>query len=164
MRRMRFLAVLLTLSLFTAACTSAEAPTEPSPSNPAEVQAAYAELNAAFAAGDIAGLMALYTDDAIRYSADQSVIEGREALRDDFETFYGENDYELFDEPSPPEILVDGALAVTISTYDEQYTPKAGGDTTAEAGQWIIVWQRQGGDWKVSREMWTSNRLLEIAP
>jgi len=81
-------------------------------------------------------------------------MDGIAAIRDDVSTFFEDNDYVL-DEVTAPDIQASGDLAVTLSVFREHWTPKAGGETSRQVGQWLVVWQRQSdGSWLIIREMW----------
>ena len=110
--------------------------------------------NAAFGAADPEAVVAFYADNAIRVDSDGSVMDGIAAIRDEVSTFFGDNNYVL-DEVTAPDIQASGDLAVTLSVFREHWTPKAGGETSRQVGQWLVVWQRQSdGSWLIIREMW----------
>jgi uncharacterized protein (TIGR02246 family) len=114
----------------------------------------YDAFNAAFGAADAEAVVAFYADNAIRVDSDGAVMDGIAAIRDDMSTFFEDNDYVL-DEVTAPDIQASGDLAVTLSVFREHWTPKAGGETSRQVGQWLVVWQRQSdGSWLILREMW----------
>ncbi len=114
----------------------------------------YDAFNAAFGAADAEAVVAFYADNAIRVDSDGAVMDGIAAIRDDMSTFFEDNDYVL-DEVTAPDIQASGDLAVTLSVFREHWTPKAGGETSRQVGQWLVVWQRQSdGSWLFIREMW----------
>ncbi len=114
----------------------------------------YDAFNAAFGAADAEAVVAFYADNAIRVDSDGAVMDGIAAIRDDVSTFFGDNNYVL-DEVTAPDIQASGDLAVTLSVFREHWTPKAGGETSRQVGQWLVVWQRQSdGSWLILREMW----------
>ncbi len=114
----------------------------------------YDAFNAAFGAADAEAVVAFYAENAIRVHSDGAVMDGIAAIRDDLSTFFGDNDYVL-DEVTAPDIQASGDLAVTLSVFREHWTPKAGGETSRQVGQWLVVWQRQSdASWLIIREMW----------
>ena len=130
-------------------------------SDPNEIRARYDAFNDAFSAGDPEAVVAFYADNAIRIYSDGSVMDGIAAIRDDFSIFFGDNDYVL-DEVTAPDIQASGDLAVTLSVFREHWTPKAGGETSQQVGQWLVVWQRQSdGSWMIIREMWALEETEE---
>ncbi len=117
--------------------------------------------NAAFGAADPEAVVAFYADNAIRVDSDGTVMEGTAAIRNVLSTFFGDNDYVL-DEVTAPDIQASGDLAVTLSVFREHWTPKAGGETSRQVGQWLVVWQRQSdGSWLIIREMWAIEETEE---
>jgi hypothetical protein len=72
--------------------------------------------------------------------------------------------YGVLDEATGPDIQASGDLAVILSTFREHWTPKAGGETAQQVGQWLVVWQRQAdGSWLIIREMWAIEAAGEAA-
>ncbi len=121
----------------------------------------YDAFNAAFGAADPEAVVAFYADKAIRVDSDGTVMDGIAAIRDDMSTFFEDNDYVL-DEVTAPDIQASGDLAVTLSVFREHWTPKAGGETSRQVGQWLVVWQRQSdGSWLIIREMWAIEETEE---
>jgi len=119
-----------------------------------DIRERYDAYNAAFSAADAEAVVAFYADNAIRVDSDGVVMDGIAAIRDDLSTFFGDNDYVL-DEVTAPDIQASGDLAVTLSVFREHWTPKAGGETSRQVGQWLVVWQRQSdASWLIIREMW----------
>ena len=146
-------------ALSGAACAPAEDREEPANASALLAQEdgileRYDAFNAAFGAADPEAVVAFYADNAIRVDSDGAVMDGIAAIRDDMSTFFGDNDYVL-DEVTAPDIQASGDLAVTLSVFREHWTPKAGGETIRQVGQWLVVWQRQSdGSWLIIREMW----------
>lgn len=150
MQRTARLALFLALGLTVTSCAPTEQAVDPN-----EILDRYDAYNAAFSAADAEAVVAFYVDDAIRVESNGSVEDGTAAIREEVSTFFGDNDY-ILDEVTPPDIQASGDLAVTLSVFKEHWTPKAGGETTQQVGQWLIVWQRQSdGSWMIIREMWT---------
>jgi len=142
------------LVLVVAACQPAIQPTDP-----AEIQQQYDAYNRAFNAQDVNATAAFYTSDAVRMPNDGTTQTGT-AIRDSLASFWQLNTYAA-DTVSAPEIQVAGDLAVTFSTFTEHWTPRAGGATTRQTGRWLLVWRHQSdGSWKISKEMWTVQRVL----
>lgn len=150
MRRPTTYVPVMLVGLLVAAC----ARTEPA-ANPDEIRRQYDAYNAAFQQNDVNAVLAFYTQNAVRLPSDGSIVTGRAAIADSMTAFRQQNDYVL-DEYSQPDIHVSGDLAVTYSTFDEHWTSKATGQTTRQAGHWLVVWVRESdGSWKITKEMWT---------
>jgi len=156
MQRTANLALFLAVGMFVTAC----APTEQA-LDPNVIRERYDAYNAAFGAADPEAVVTFYADNAIRVDSDGSVMAGIAAIRDEISTFFGDNDYVL-DEATAPDVQASGDLAVTLSVFREHWTPKAGGETSRQVGQWLIVWQRQSdGSWMIIREMWAIEETEE---
>ena len=150
MQRTAKLALFLALGMLGTAYAQAQQGVV-DPNDIRERQDAY---NAAFSAADAEAVVAFYADNAIRVDSDGSVMNGTAAIREDVSTFFRDNDYVL-DETTAADIQASGDLAVTLSVFREHWTPKAGGETTQQVGQWLVVWQRQSdASWMIIREMW----------
>ena len=156
MQRTVNLARFLALGVFVTACAPTERAVDPN-----EIRARYDAFNDAFSAADPEAVVAFYADNAIRVDSDGSFMDGIAAIRDEVSTFFGDNDYVL-DEVTAPDIQASGDLAVTLSVFREHWTPKAGGETSQQVGQWLVVWQRQSdGSWMIIREMWALEETEE---
>lgn len=146
------LALLFAATVLVSACTP-----PPAPPNPEEIRQQYVAFNVAFAGDDVDAVMAFYEDGALRLPPDGSAMVADAALADTMRAFRDRNAYVL-DDYSDPEVLAAGDLAVSYSTFREHWVSLASGDTTHQAGRWIIVWRRQAdGSWKVNKEMWTAD-------
>ncbi len=139
----------LTVGVLSTGCAPTEQAVDPN-----DIRERYDAYNAAFSAADPEAVVAFYADNAIRVDSDGSVMDGIAAIRDEISTFFGDNNYVL-DQATAPDIQAFGDLAVTLSVFREHWTPKAGGETIQQVGQWLVVWQRQSdGGWRIIREMW----------
>ncbi len=156
MRRTANLVLFLALGVFVTACAPTEQAVDPN-----DIRERYDAFNAAFSAADPEAVVAFYADNAIRVDSDGSVMDGTAAIRDELSTFFGDNNYVL-DEVTEPDVQASGDLAVTLSVFREHWTPKAGGETSQQVGQWLVVWQRQSdGSWMIIREMWAIEETEE---
>ena len=125
----------------------------------AAIQALVDEWTVAFNAGDVAGLVALYTDDAVRMPPNAPAYTGREAIEEAFsglfEQFSGELTW-----PTEEIVVADG-WAFHRGTYRAGLAPVAGDDVIEESGKVIVIFQQQpNGSWKVAREIWNSDLPL----
>lgn len=150
-----FLFVALTLSC----CQQAEESTE---ADVAAIQALVEAWKTAAEAGDVAGIVALYTDDIVRMPANAPVVRGKQAI----EEFYRRG-FELYSvEVTWPvegteEIIVADGWAFYLSEYIESFNPKTGGETIEDRGKIVEICQKQpDGTWKFAREIWNLNKPL----
>jgi uncharacterized protein (TIGR02246 family) len=147
-----FLFVALTLSVSQLAAQQAE-------SDVVAIQALVAAWGAAVEAGDVAGVVAVYTDDVVQMPPDAPANKGKQAIevvyRGFFEAFTVGVNWPV---EGTEEIIVADGWAFYISEYIESFTPKAGGETIEEHGKIIEICQKQpDGSWRFAREIWNRN-------
>ena len=150
-----FLFVALTLS----ACQPAVEQTE---ADVAAIQALVQAWGVAVEAGDVSGIVALYTDDIVQMPPDAPANIGKQAIEE-----YYRGGLELFSvEATWPvegteEIIVADGWAFHVSEYILRFIPKADGETIEERGKIIEICQQQpDGSWKFAREIWNRNSPL----
>lgn len=106
----------------------------------------------AFNAGDAAGIAALYTRDALLLPPNAQSITGRAAI----EAFWSgalEDPLNGTLESLEIEPAGDGA-AYEIGAY----TVSNPAGETLDTGKYMIIWQRDGGDWFISKDIWNSDQ------
>ncbi|MDX1430263.1 MAG: DUF4440 domain-containing protein, partial [Rhodothermales bacterium] len=104
---------------------------------------------------DAEGIASFYAPDARSLMPTGEVRDGYEAIREGHVEFFSGIDYTLLSYDTP-DVLVSGDLGVTVGAFDEFWVDRATGDTTAQRGQWLLVWEQQpDGSWRIAREMWT---------
>ena len=144
--------------LLIAGCTPTE-PVEEASTTEADVEAINqlpATFAAALNAGDLDGIMAGFTDDAVRMPPNAPAIIGKESIRSLMQTNLEQNTYQL-DNP-PEEVQVSGDWAFARGTYTVTVTPKAGGESIQREGKYLVIFQKQpDGSWKAARDIWNSD-------
>jgi len=56
------------------------------------------------------------------------------------------------------DIQVSGDWAFLRLSFTDSITPKAGGETTANVGKWVLIFERQAdGSWRIATEIWNSD-------
>ena len=144
--------------LLIAGCTPTE-PVEEATSTEADVEAINqlpAKFAAALNAGDLDGVMAGFTDDAVRMPPNAPAIIGKESIRSLMQANLDQNTYQL-DNP-PEEVQVSGDWAFARGTYTVTVTPKAGGESIQLEGKYLVIFQKQAdGCWKAARDIWNSD-------
>lgn len=151
--------VALFLAITLSACQPAGEQTE---ADVAAIQALAEEWTAAFNTGDVAGVVAWYTDDAVQMPPNEPANTGPEAigawLQAIFAEYSGHPGDRIVLGLSSQEIQVAGDWAFDRGTYEWTVTPLADGEAIQESGKYIVIWQRQpDGSWKMAREIWNSN-------
>lgn len=104
-----------------------------------------------FRQGDMARIAAFYSDNAMLLPAGSDLIEGRQAI---------ESYWQEAVEMGISGIKIDlmeleqhGDSATEIS----RYTMFDAEEAVIDQGKGIMIWKHDGNDWKMHRDIWTSN-------
>ena len=130
------------------------------PTSQAADEAAIAEFNrqylAAINEGDIGALADLTTEDHMMIASGGDPLAGKQALVD---AMTGAFQRLNFDESwTPQETVVSGDLAYQRGTFVVLATPKAGGDQSRTAGNFLRIYRRQpDGAWFMVRDSFNSD-------
>jgi len=112
-----------------------------------------ARWQAAYKAGDMSALEALYEPDAKLMTRHQSAKVGRQAILDYFaevQSGGGEASIDI----EPEEIVVDGDYAFETSKWFLTFSPGDGGANFHDAGRSFIVFKRgDDGAWRIWRDI-----------
>lgn len=106
---------------------------------------------AALGRGDAAGIAALYTSNAQLLPANGNVVSGQSAIR---EFWQG--------------AISSGFKAVTLTTVEVEacgstayevgkYTVPGEGGQVLDTGDFVVIWKREKDQWKLHRDIWTTN-------
>jgi uncharacterized protein (TIGR02246 family) len=106
---------------------------------------------AAVAKGDADAIAALYTETAKAYPPNGPAVSGRAAIR---ELFAG--------------MLASGIRSVTLTATEVTgagdsaqevgtYVIKTPDGQVADEGKYIVLWKKEGGGWKLHRDIWNSS-------
>ena len=114
------------------------------------IEATNARFMSAINSGDVATVAGLYTDDAVLCAPNMPMQRGKAAIQ---ATFDG-----MVQAMGVPKLQLDtiqveerGDAAWEIGAY----TMTAGGQT--DKGKYLVVWKREGSDWKLAVDMWNSD-------
>ena len=158
---MKWSSVCFLLFIVTAAASCA-VPDEPradtSEADVAAIHAMTVRWSDAVVASDVDGVVACYTDDAVRMPPNAESYAGVEAIRGVFEGYFEEYSMEMNWPTKDEEIVVAEGWAFHSDNYTARMIPLAEGEAVGLDGKVIVLFQRQpDGSWKVAREIWNDN-------
>lgn len=159
--RRKVLTTALGFCLVAAACAPPAQAPPVSAQDIQEINKVMEALVAAVNQGDLAGFMALFTDDAALLPPNDAAQHGREAIRK-----WGEAQVQMFtlNVTFKPEVTAGrGDVAYQIGSYTINATPKAEGRAPlTDQGKEVLVFRKgQDGKWRVALDIWNSNTPLE---
>lgn len=117
----------------------------------AAIEAANKQFVAAFAKGDAAALAAMYTTGGMAFPPNGDVARTRAAILNIWKG------------------AIDGGIkAVTLTTTEVEthgdtahevgnYEMKVDGGKVVDRGKYIVIWKREGGQWKLHRDIWNTS-------
>lgn len=117
------------------------------------IEATNAELIAALARGDAAGVAATYTADGQMLPPNGQTLEGRAAIQSLWQEWIKAGFTKLTLTP----IDVEG---VGDSAYEVGKYVSTDGKVTDE-GKYVVIWKRQQGKWRLFRDIWNTSLPAE---
>jgi uncharacterized protein (TIGR02246 family) len=121
----------------------------------AAVDAANKKFGAALAAGNAAGVAALYTDDATAFPPNSEAVRGRAAIEKMFQAMIAAGVKEVT--LTAQEVEGHGDTATEVGTY----AVKDAAGKELDRGKYVVVWKRAQGEWKLHRDIWNSNMPMQ---
>jgi uncharacterized protein (TIGR02246 family) len=115
------------------------------------IHEAEAEFSAAAAAGNAAGIAALYAADAQLMPAGSEPLRGTEAIRKFWQGALASGISGVV--LTTVDVFGQGTTATEVGEYELQ--DKAG--KVLDHGKYIVVWRRDGEKWKLLRDMFSTN-------
>jgi ketosteroid isomerase-like protein len=117
----------------------------------AGIEAANARFSADFAKGDATAVASHYTAAAQVLPPNGEVVKGREAIG---KFWKGVMDAGV----KGVKLTVVEAEAAGGTAYEVgNYALTGDGGKTLETGKYIVIWKRDGGQWKLHRDIWNSS-------
>jgi uncharacterized protein (TIGR02246 family) len=114
------------------------------------IAAANQNFMRAFARGDAAGMAALYTADGQLLPTHSDVVSGPRAIQEFWQAVMGMGIKEATLETV--ELEAHGDTAHEVGRY------RLSGDAgPLDHGKYIVIWKREGGQWKLRRDIWNSS-------
>lgn len=117
----------------------------------ADIQAANRGFMEAFRRRDAAAIAELYTRDGQLLPANSDVVTGTDPIRAFWQGAMDMGIEEVVLETA--ELEGHGDVAYEVG----RYTLRAGGEA-ADHGKYLVIWRREGGSWKLHRDIWTTSR------
>jgi uncharacterized protein (TIGR02246 family) len=116
------------------------------------LKAANERFMAAFARGDAAGLAALYTENGQVLPPNSQVVEGRDAVQGFWQAVMdmGIKGARL----ETVEVEGHGDTAVEVGRFELL----GEGEQILDRGKYIVLWQRDGREWKLHRDIFNSSQ------
>jgi uncharacterized protein (TIGR02246 family) len=107
-----------------------------------------------FNKGDGAAVAAMYATDARLLPPNSPMIEGRQNIQTFWQGFIsmGVKIVKL----DVDQVEASGNLAIEVGHYSLTI-PAAGGGTITDEGKYVVVWKRQGRNWKLAVDIFNTN-------
>ena len=117
----------------------------------AAIEAGNKAFSAAVARGDAAAVAALYTSTAQVLPPGGEIARGQDAIQ---KAFQGAIEAGMRDVPlTTLEVEAHGDTATEVGTW----TWKGKDGATIDHGKYIVIWKKEGGEWRLHRDIWNSN-------
>ncbi|TFG65014.1 MAG: DUF4440 domain-containing protein [Gemmatimonadales bacterium] len=101
-------------------------------------------------AGDVAGCVALLTEDAVWFPPGMAALSGREPVREWMAPFFEMYDYDF--SVLNPLLRLAGNWALDRGTFTSTLTSRYDGRQTSHGGEYLISWRRESdGEWYIER-------------
>jgi ketosteroid isomerase-like protein len=110
------------------------------------------DLGIKVVAADYKGLTALYSEDARLFPPGKDIIAGEEAILNYWTLPEGVSI--IHHKISPVEIVVKGKKAYDYGRYEGK-TKLKDGSVTDWKGKYVIVWKREGKEWRIYLDSWS---------
>jgi uncharacterized protein (TIGR02246 family) len=142
---------ILSLCLATMALFALVAPATAAGARQA-IESTNAKFPALFAKGDSAGIAALYAKDGAVMPVASEPVRGTQAIQNFWKSALSSGVAGV--ELKTVEVYGGSKTATEVGEY--ALLDKAG--KTLDRGKYIVIWKQEGGDWKLFRDMFSSNQ------
>jgi uncharacterized protein (TIGR02246 family) len=115
----------------------------------AAIRAAVKEWSAAAAAKDAEKFASFYTEDATLMFGNAPDVKGAAAIREAAGGMMQDANFALSFEPTAVQVARSGDLAYELGTYSMTMTNPKTKKPSTEKGNYVVVWKKQAGKWKV---------------
>jgi ketosteroid isomerase-like protein len=110
------------------------------------------EFAAAFAAGDAAKLASYYSSDAQVFPPQSEIVSGAENIQALWKSMVDSGARTMTLETL--NVTTQGNMAVETG----KYTLKDASASEMDHGKYVVVWKKEGGRWKLLRDIWNTSR------
>ena len=117
------------------------------------IRSANQQFMQAFAAGDAAKIAALYTKDGRALPPGAETVSGAAGITALWQMVLGMGIKRAQLETGEVDSVTD-STAIEVG----KYTLFLDGDTVADHGKYIVVWRREGDQWKLHRDIWNTSK------
>lgn len=117
-----------------------------------QIEAANQQFMAAFNAGDVAAVSALYTREGQLLPAHSDVVRGSDAIRAFWQGALDMGLRQAVLETVELEALGDTAIEVG------RYRLLADRGVQADQGKYIVIWKKEADRWRLHRDIWTTSQ------
>jgi uncharacterized protein (TIGR02246 family) len=127
--------------------------TAPAFAQKAEIEAVNAKWTELFNKGDFAGVASLYTEDATAFPPGSGMVKGRAAI--------GAMWKGMAEQVGDPKVTTLDVKPLGPSAAREigTFSLKTRGPQPQEVtGKYVVVWEKVGGDWKHSADIWNEGK------
>jgi uncharacterized protein (TIGR02246 family) len=127
--------------------------TAPAFAQKAEIEAVNAKWTELFNRGDFAGVASLYTEDATAFPPGSGIVKGRAAI--------GAMWKGMAEQVGDPKVTTLDVKPFGPSAAREigTFSLKTRGPQPQEVtGKYVVVWEKVGGDWKLSADIWNEGK------
>ncbi|HUU12910.1 MAG TPA: SgcJ/EcaC family oxidoreductase [Terriglobia bacterium] len=153
------LAIPIGLLAFLVACTQTQAPAPPDTraADAATLRDLDAQWSKVTTAKDVEGFVGFYTDDAMLFPPNASMVTGKEAIRKWATEMMANPGFAMGWQVTKAEAARSSDLGYTIGTYElTLHDPK--GKPVSDRGKYLTVWKKQAdGTWKVAADISNSD-------
>lgn len=111
------------------------------------------------AAKDVKAIADLYAEDGLIMPPNATQAEGPEAVGKVWESITQLPEVAMSFEPTTIEIAQSGDMAYDIGTYSLSFAADQG--QVEDEGKYVVVWVKEGDDWKVAADIFNTNQPLQ---
>ncbi|MEX0297436.1 MAG: DUF4440 domain-containing protein [Kordiimonas sp.] len=126
----------------------------------AAIEAQAAAFSAAYIAGDVNAIMALYTDDARIIPINGRILADQASIRQLWSAAIASPSKATSHEAVSDKLVIEGSIATDVGYYYGESRAR-NGQRNAFGGAYMIVWKKVGGVWRKHLDMWNTVRGLK---